>query len=169
MKASISFPELQNIIAEKANQQISLAFVDGKTVRVSYPLNLGFIKKDISANLIIKELTGSDLLVQISAGMGTDTMVTTVLSLLKDKIPAGSAGPLLHAGAAGSAGYCGIQDLSGIPELSVCQSNPAAVRKAGERIVREQPACRCLHAYQRPRCTGRAFGDPGRDEGNGRG
>ena len=89
MKASISFPELQNIIAEKANQQIFLAFVDGKTVRVSYPLNLGFIKKDISANLIIKELTGSDLLVQISAGMGTDTMVTTVLSLLKDKIPAG--------------------------------------------------------------------------------
>ena len=89
MKASISFNELQNIIAAKANQPISLAFVDGKTIRVSYPLNLGIIKKDISANLIIKELMGSDLLVQISAGMGTDTMVTTILSLLKDKIPAG--------------------------------------------------------------------------------
>ena len=86
MKASISFPELQNIIAAKANQQISFAFVDGKTVRVSYPLNLGFIKKDISANLIIKELIGSDLLVQVSAGMGTDTMVTTLLGLLKNKI-----------------------------------------------------------------------------------
>ena len=89
MKASISFPELQNIIAAKANQQISFAAVDGKTVRVSYPLNLGIIKKDISANLIIKELVGSDLLVQVAAGLGTDTMVTTVLSLLKDKIPAG--------------------------------------------------------------------------------
>jgi hypothetical protein len=89
MKASISFPELQNIIAAKANQQISFAFVDGKTVRVSYPLNLGFIKKDISANLIIKELIGSDLLVQVSAGMGTDTMVTTLLGLLKNKIPDG--------------------------------------------------------------------------------
>ena len=89
MKASISFDELQNIIAAKANQPISLAFVDGKTIRVSYPINLGIIKKDISANLIIKELTGSDLLVQISAGIGTDTMVTTILSLLKDKIPAG--------------------------------------------------------------------------------
>ena len=89
MKASISFPELQNIIAAKANQPISLAFVDGKTIRVSYPLNLGIIKKDISANLIIKELMGSDLLVQVSAGMGTDTMVTTILSLLKDKIPDG--------------------------------------------------------------------------------
>lgn len=89
MKASISFPELQNIIAAKANQQISFAFVDRKTVRVSYPLNLGFIKKDISANLIIKELIGSDLLVQVSAGMGTDTMVTTLLGLLKNKIPDG--------------------------------------------------------------------------------
>ena len=89
MKASFSFPELQNIIAEKANQPISLAFVDGKTIRVSYPLNLGFIKKDISANLIIKELVGSDLLVQVSAGLGTDTMVNTILSLVKDKIPDG--------------------------------------------------------------------------------
>ena len=89
MKASISFPELQNLLAEKAKQQIALAFVDGKTMRVTYPLNLGFIKKDISANLIIKELVGSDLLLQLDAGLGSDTMLTTVLSLLKDKIPAG--------------------------------------------------------------------------------
>ena len=89
MKASISFSELQNLIAEKAKQQIGLAFVDGKTIRVTYPLNLGFIKKDISANLLIKELTGSDLLLQLDAGLGSDTMLTTVLSLLKDKLPEG--------------------------------------------------------------------------------
>lgn len=89
MKASISFPELQNLIAEKAKQQIGLAFVDGKTIRVTYPFNLGFIKKDISANLLIKELTGSDLLLQLDAGLGSDTMLTTVLSLLRDKLPEG--------------------------------------------------------------------------------
>ena len=89
MKASISFPELQNIIAAKANQQISFAFVDEKTVRVSYPLNLGFIKKDISANLIIKELTGSDLMLQLSTGFGSDTLLTTLLSLFQNKIPEG--------------------------------------------------------------------------------
>ena len=89
MKAYISFPELQNLIAEKAKQQIGLAFVDGKTLRVTYPLNLGFIKKDISANLLIKELTGSDLLLQLDAGLGSDTMLTTVLSLLRDKLPEG--------------------------------------------------------------------------------
>lgn len=89
MKASISFQEIQNLIIEKAKQPISFAFVDNKTVRVSYPLNLGFIKKDISANLVIKELVGSDLLVQLSAGLGTDTLLTTALNLLKGKIPQG--------------------------------------------------------------------------------
>lgn len=89
MKASISFPELQSLIAEKASQNIGFSFLDSKTVRVTYPLNLGFIKKDISANLTFIELTGSDLLVSVDAGFGTDKLLTTVLSLLKDKIPAG--------------------------------------------------------------------------------
>ena len=89
MKASISFPEIQNLLAEKAQQTVGFAFVDNKTMKVTYPLNLGFIKKDISANLIIKELVGSDLLLQLDAGLGSDTMLTTVLGLLKGKIPEG--------------------------------------------------------------------------------
>lgn len=87
MKASISFPEIQKLLADKADQRISFAFVDSKTVKVTYPLNLGFIKKDISANLIIKELVGSDLLLQLDAGFGSDTMLTTLLSLLKGRVP----------------------------------------------------------------------------------
>lgn len=89
MKASITFPELQSILQEKTNQQISFSTVDSKTVRVTYPLNLGFVKKDISANLTIIELIGSDLLVSIDAGFGTDTMLNTVLGLLKNKVPEG--------------------------------------------------------------------------------
>lgn len=89
MKASISFPEIENLLTEKTQQTVAFAFVNDKTVKVSYPLNLGFIKKDISANLIIKELTGSDLLLQLDAGFGSDTMLTTVLGLLKGKVPEG--------------------------------------------------------------------------------
>ena len=89
MKASISFPEIQNLIIEKANQSIALGYVDEKTIRVTYPLNLGFIKKDISANLIIKDVIGSDLLVQLSAGFGSDKIISTILGLLKGKIPEG--------------------------------------------------------------------------------
>ena len=89
MKASISFPELQSILQEKAEQNISFAFVDDKTIRVTYPLELGIIKKDISANLSIIDMEGSNLLVGVDAGFGTDTALGTILSLLKNKIPEG--------------------------------------------------------------------------------
>ena len=89
MKASISFTELQNLITEKAKQNISFSYADGKSIKVTYPLNLGIFKKDISANLTFIELAGSDLLVNVDAGFGTDKLLTTVLSFLKDKIPAG--------------------------------------------------------------------------------
>lgn len=89
MKASISFPELQKILQEKTEQSISFAYADPKTIRVTYPLDLGFVKKDISANLSILQLVGSDLLVSVDAGFATDTLLNTVLSIFKKKIPEG--------------------------------------------------------------------------------
>ena len=89
MKASISFPELQTILQEKTEQNISFAFVDEKTVNVTYPLNLGIIKKNLSADLTIVDMEGSNLLVKVDAGRGTDTLLGTALSLLKNKIPEG--------------------------------------------------------------------------------
>ena len=89
MKASISFPELQNILLDKIEQNISFAYVDEKTIQVTYPLNLDIIKKDLSVNLVFEELRGSDLLVQLSAGKGIETLVPMALNLLKNKIPEG--------------------------------------------------------------------------------
>ena len=74
---------MQSILLEKTEQNIGFSFVDNKTVKVTYPLNLGFVKKDISADLTIVEMMGSDLLVRLDAGMGTDTLLSTLLNLLK--------------------------------------------------------------------------------------
>lgn len=89
MKASISFPELQDIIAESAKQNINLDFVDDKTIHVSTYLSLGFIKKNVDVNLRIIDLTGSDLLVGYSGGFGLESVVGMALNLFKDKLPAG--------------------------------------------------------------------------------
>ena len=89
MKASISFPELQDILAESAKQPISLAYIDDKTLHASANISLGFIKKTIDVNLRILDITGSDLLVYYSGGMGMETLVGMALNLVKDKIPAG--------------------------------------------------------------------------------
>jgi GNAT superfamily N-acetyltransferase len=55
----------------------------------SFGIGSAIIKKDISADLTILEIVGSDLLVKLDAGMGTDTLMNTVLSLLHKKIPEG--------------------------------------------------------------------------------
>ncbi len=89
MKASISFPELQDILAESSKQKINLDFVDDKTFHVSTCLSLGFIKKNVDVNLRILDLTGSDLLVCYDGGLGMGTLVGAALNFLKEKIPAG--------------------------------------------------------------------------------
>lgn len=89
MKASVSYKELQKLVTEQTNQPISFEFVNPKTVKVLYDLNLGIMKKKIGVDLKFLDIVGSDLRVQYSAGFGMDGMVSMALNLVRDKIPAG--------------------------------------------------------------------------------
>ena len=89
MKASVSYQELQKLVTEQTKQPISFEFVDQKTLKVLYELNLGFMKKKIGINLKVLEVIGTDLRVQYSTGFGMDGLVGTALNMLKDRIPAG--------------------------------------------------------------------------------
>lgn len=89
MKASISYQELQKLITEQTQQPISFEFVDPKTVKVLYELNLGIMKKKIGIDLKVLDVIGTNLRVKYSAGFGMDGMVSMALNMVKDKIPAG--------------------------------------------------------------------------------
>lgn len=89
MKASVSYQELQKLVTEQTKQPISFEFVDQKTVKVLYELNLGIMKKKIGIDLKVLDIVGTDLRVQYSAGFGMDGVVGMALSMLKDKIPTG--------------------------------------------------------------------------------
>lgn len=89
MKASISYQELQKLVTEQTQQPISFEFVDQKTIKVLYEVNLGIIKKKIGIDVKVLELVGTELKVQYSGGFGMDGMVGMALNLVKDKIPAG--------------------------------------------------------------------------------
>ena len=89
MKASVSYQELQKIVTEQTKQPISFEFVDNKTIKVLYELNLGFMKKKIGVDLKVLEIVGTDLRVQYSAGFGMDGMVGMALGMVRDKIPEG--------------------------------------------------------------------------------
>lgn len=89
MKASVSYQELQKLITEQTNQPISFEFVNPKTVKVLYELNLGIMKKRVGIDLRVLDIVGTDLRVQYSAGFGMDGMVSMALNMVRDKIPAG--------------------------------------------------------------------------------
>lgn len=89
MKASISYQELQRLITEKTQQPISFQFIDDKTIKVFYTLNLGIMKKDLGVNLKVLGIKDTDLRVRYSAGFGMDSLVGMALNLLKNKIPEG--------------------------------------------------------------------------------
>ena len=89
MKASVSYQELQKLVTEQTKQPISFEFVDNKTLKVLYELNLGIMKKKIGIDLKVLEVVGTDLRVQYSGGFGMDGLVGMALNMVRDKIPAG--------------------------------------------------------------------------------
>ena len=89
MKASVSYKELQKLVTEQTNQPISFEFVNPKTVKVLYDLNLGIMKKTIGVDFKILDIVGTNLRVQYSAGFGMDSLVSMALNMIRDKIPAG--------------------------------------------------------------------------------
>lgn len=89
MKASVSYKELQKLVTEQTNQPIGFEFVNSKTVKVLYDLNLGIMKKKIDVDLKFLDIVGSNLRVQYSAGFGMDGMVSMALNMVRNKIPAG--------------------------------------------------------------------------------
>ena len=89
MRASVSYQELQKLITEQTKQPISFEFVDNKTLKVLYELNLGIMKKKIGIDLKVLEVVGTDLRVQYSGGFGMDGLVGMALNMVRDKIPTG--------------------------------------------------------------------------------
>lgn len=89
MKASVSYQELQRLISEQTQQPISFEFVDNKTVKVLYELNLGIMKKKVSIDLKVLDIIGTDLRVRYAGGFGMDGLVRMALNMMRDKIPTG--------------------------------------------------------------------------------
>lgn len=89
MRASVSYQELQKLITEKTKQPISFEFVDNKTLKVLYELNLGIMKRKIGVYLKVLDIVGTDLRVKYSTGFGMDGVVGMALNMVRDKIPTG--------------------------------------------------------------------------------
>lgn len=89
MKASVSYQELQKLVFEQTQRPIRFEFVDDKTIKVLYELNLGIMKKSVGIDVRVLDIIGTDLKVKYSSGFGMDGLVGMALNMVRDKIPAG--------------------------------------------------------------------------------
>ena len=80
---------MQKLVTEQTKQPISFEFVDQKTIKVLYEINLGIMKKKIGIDLKVLDIIGTDLRVKYSTGFGMDGLVGMVLGMVRDKIPEG--------------------------------------------------------------------------------
>ncbi len=89
MKATVSYQELERLVTEQTKQPIRFYFVDNKTIKVLYPINLGFMKKDLGVNLRVLDISGTDLRVRYFTGFGMDNLVGMALNMVRSRIPEG--------------------------------------------------------------------------------
>ena len=89
MKATVSYQELERLVTEQTKQPIHFEFIDNKTIKVSYQIKIGFIKKDLGVNLRVLDISGTDLRVRYSTGFGMDNLVGIALNMVRSRIPEG--------------------------------------------------------------------------------
>lgn len=87
MKLSITYAELQEYVASHYHKKVELGYVNESTVSVSVPIKVLGFTKQISINLIVKKIEGTDLFLSYEGKMGIEMLVTSAVSFAKKLLP----------------------------------------------------------------------------------
>ncbi len=87
MKLSITYAELQEYVASHYHKNVNLGYVNVSTMSVSVPIKVLGFTKQISINLIVKKIEGTDLFLSYEGKMGIEMLVTPAVSFAKKLVP----------------------------------------------------------------------------------
>ena len=87
MKLSITYAELQNYVAGHFHKTVNVGYVDGDTMSVSVPIKVLGFTKNVSINIIVKGIEGTDLFLSYDGKMGIDLLVSPAISYAKKLVP----------------------------------------------------------------------------------
>lgn len=83
MRLSVTYAELQEYVASHYHKKVELGYVNESTVSVSVPIKVLGFTKQISINLIVKKIEGSDLFLSYEGKMEIEMLVTPAVSFAK--------------------------------------------------------------------------------------
>ena len=87
MRLSVTYAELQEYVASHYHKKVELGYVNESTVSVSVPIKVLGFTKQISINIIVKKIEGSDLFLAYDGKMGIDLLVSPAISYAKKLVP----------------------------------------------------------------------------------
>lgn len=87
MKILMTYPELQQILANEVERPFSFARVDAKTLRVFTEKKALFFAKTLRVDMKIEELKGTDLHLSYGDGMMKELLLKGVMRLIEGKLP----------------------------------------------------------------------------------
>ena len=74
-------------MASHYHKKVELGYVNESTVSVSVPIKVLGFTKQISINLIVKKIEGTDLFLSYEGKMGIEMLVTPAVSFAKKLVP----------------------------------------------------------------------------------
>ncbi len=105
MKILMTYPELQQLLADKVEQPLSFAQVDAKILRVFTEIKALFLTKTLHVDMRIEELKGTDLRVSFGEGMASAMLLNVVMKMIEGKVSeavfeqVGNGGIVVHLSA----------------------------------------------------------------------
>lgn len=87
LKLSITYAELQDYVADHFHKTVNVGYVDGDTMSVSVPIKVLGFTKNVSINIIVKGIEGTDLFLSYDGKMGIDLLVSPAISYAKKLVP----------------------------------------------------------------------------------
>ena len=87
MRLSVTYAELQEYVASHYHKKVELGYVNESTVSVSVPIKVLGFTKQISINLIVKKIEGSDLFLSYEGKMEIEMLVTPAVAFAKKLVP----------------------------------------------------------------------------------
>ena len=87
MRLSVTYAELQEYVASHYHKKVELGYVNESTVSVSVPIKVLGFTKQISINLIVKKIEGTDMFLSYEGNMGIEMLVTPAVSFAKKLVP----------------------------------------------------------------------------------
>lgn len=87
MKAELSYREIEKLIRDKVGKNVRVSYVNSKTIKVSYDIDMFFTTKTVEVYLEVRQVSSASIKLRYySYGFAVETIVSGILNMMDSDI-----------------------------------------------------------------------------------